>query len=237
GRGPMQSELYRFSAKLDQRRHRSRFRTPLPLSFRRSRRLRVLGPIEVAVLLVDGQCAEVASVAGRKPLRLLDPSDEPCRGSTKLQLGISIQAAGDVHRCEEKVAQLVGLPPVGRELGRGLRPARQLNPELGQLVVEVRESARDVRVLEPDEGGAPLRLARQEESRKVLGDVVKDPLALLLGPLQVLPAVLYLARAHRRGRVPEDVRVPPYELVVNPPSDRFEICATLLLQEQSEEEN
>src|SRR5689334_3535101 len=96
--------------------------------------------------------------------------------------------------------------------------------ELAKLVVEIGERALDVRVLEAHRPRALLQLARIEQRRQRLGNVVEDPVASLLLPLDPLPA---RADALRRARldVAEDVRMPAHQLRVHESSDLGEVAA------------
>ena len=123
----------------------------------------------------------------------------------------------------------------GREEDVAELVAARLRPQLLDLVVEVAEGSGEVGVLETDRRRAPLNLLRVEERRQGLGHVVEDPLAPLLLGLQLLPALLDRAGG-RSGRVAEDVRVPPHELLVDRAGHGGEVAGPALLEEQGEEE-
>ena len=100
--------------------------------------------------------------------------------------------------------------------------------------VEVGDRAGEIRVLEADGLRALLDLARVQESREPLGDVVEDALAPLLLDLDPLPV-----RAHAVGGpgldVAEDVRVPAHELRVHAAGHLREVAGATLLEQQREE--
>src|SRR5439155_1309098 len=110
----------------------------------------------------------------------------------------------------------------------------EIRLELAQLVVEIGNRALDVRVLEADRFGALLHLARIEQRRERLGNVVEDPLAPFLLAFDRLPVLLDAARRVRLD-VPEHVRVPAYELLVDQPRRRCKIPLALLLEREREE--
>jgi len=79
-----------------------------------------------------------------------------------------------------------------------------------------------------------LELPGVEQRRKRLGNVVEDPLALLLLRLDPLPVLPHPARRSRLD-LAEDVRVTADELLVDPPRHGLERPGLSLLQEQREE--
>ena len=119
-------------------------------------------------------------------------------------------------------------------LRRRLAFLRQRLLQLAQLVVEIGQRAGRVRVLEADRRRASLHLACVQQRGQRLRDVVEDALALILGALDLLPALADAARG-ARFRIAEHVRMPAHELLVHEPGDRLQIGAAALLQEQREE--
>ena len=91
-------------------------------------------------------------------------------------------------RGEEEVAELLGRA-VGLGLGRG-SGAVELGLQLGELVLEVGERARDVGVLEADRRRAPLHLARVQQRRAAIsGTSWKIPSRPSCSRLHRLPAL------------------------------------------------
>src|SRR5439155_17206016 len=129
--------------------------------------------------LVERQRAELASVARRQLLGLLDPGDEATGRSTQRELGVGRELAGDVDRRKEDVAELV---------------RRRLATKLADLIVEVAQRTVEIRIVEAHAGRPPLNLLRMEERRKRLGHVVEDPFAPFLLGLELLPAALDVPR-------------------------------------------
>ena len=118
---------------------------------------------------------------------------------------------------------------LGRRIGGG-----QLGPQLAELVLEVGERAREIRILEADRLRAQLHLPRVEQRRQTLGHVVEDSLAALVLALDLLPPLAHTACRPRLG-VAEDVRVARDELRVDAARRRLEIARTALLEQQREE--
>src|SRR3954451_18667436 len=120
----------------------------------------LLGKVVVAVLLLERQRAPIFAVFVREPLRLLDTPTESLRRASKLELGIDVQLARDVHCREEHVAQLV---------------RRMILLQLAHLVLEICERALDVGVLEAARLRAVLDLLREEQRGSVSGTSWKTP--------------------------------------------------------------
>jgi len=119
---------------------------------------------------------------------------------------------------------------LGRRVGRG-----QLGPKLLDLVREVSEGARGVRVLEPDASGPSLHLLRVDERGQRLGHVVEHALASFLLRLELLPA-LFDRPGRRRLGLGEDVRMAADELLANRPRDGGEVARASLLEEEGQED-
>ena len=115
----------------------------------------------------------------RRPRALgaLDALDEAPRHRAQRELGIDVQAPRDVDRGEEHVAELLEDVRMRLRLRRGLARLRERLLQLAQLVVEIGQRARRVRILEADRRRAPLHLARVEQRGQRLRDVVEDALA------------------------------------------------------------
>src|SRR5258708_28322435 len=122
----------------------------------------------------------------------------------------------------------------GREQDVPELAAAEIVLQLAQLVLEIRERAVEVRVVKADRFRALLRLARIEQGRQRVGHVMEDAFAALLFALDSIPVLLH-AHGRVRDDVTEDVRMPPYELLVDEPCRRLEVAGTSLLQEQCEE--
>ena len=101
--------------------------------------------------------------------------------------------AGDVDAGEQDVAELADERRQRLALGLRLGPVAQLGPKLGQLALEIAERVAGGGVLEADGSGAPLDLARFEQSRQGGRHVVEDALAALALDLDALPAVARVA--------------------------------------------
>src|SRR5262249_3579389 len=146
----------------------------------------------------------------------LDASAEALRGPPQLELRIDLELARHVHGREEDIAELV---------------ARRLLLELADFVLQIGERACEIGVLEADRLRALLDLARVENARERLGDVVEDPLAPFLLALDPLPV-----RAHAIGGlgldVPENVRVAPHELLVHAARNLREVARSPLLEQE-----
>ncbi len=166
--------------------------------------------------------------------RPLDPVREAPGHRTQRQLGVDVQPARNVDRREEHVSQLLEHAGIRLGLRRRLAGLCQSLPQLPQLVVEVGQRTRRVRILEVDRRGAPLELPRVEQRRKRLRDVVEDPLAALLLGLDALPVLPHAAR-RLRVHLAEDVRVPAHELLLDPARDRLQRAGAAFLEEQREE--
>ena len=94
--------------------------------------------------------------------------------------GIDVQPARDVDGGEEHVAHLLEHVRMRLRLRRRLAYLRERLLQLAQLVVEIGQRARRVRILEADRRRTPLHLARVQQRGQRLRDVVEDALALLL---------------------------------------------------------
>lgn len=194
----------------------------------------LLGEVEVSVLLLERELRKRPPLGLRELLRPLDALGEPFRHRAKRELGVDVQSPGHVDGGEENVAQLLEDVRIGLGLGRRLTGLGQSFAELAQLVLEIGKRAGRVRVLEVDGGGATLELPGVEQRGKRLGDMVEDPIPLLLLRLDPLPV---LADPDRSARLDlaEDMRVPADELLLDSARDRFERAGASLLQEQRQE--
>ena len=148
----------------------------------------LLRGVEVPVLLVERELGEDAPVVVRQHLGALDPVGEAPRRRSQRELGVDVQPPRDVDRREQDVADL--LEDVRVRLGLGIRLAcvRERRLQLAKLVVEIGERPVRVRVLEVDRRRAALELARVEQRGQRLGDVVEDPFAALVVPLDLAPS-------------------------------------------------
>src|SRR5205807_3714516 len=97
-----------------------------------------------------------------------------------------------------------------------------------------RDGAGEIRVLEPDALRPRLHLARVQQRRQPLWDVVEDPFAPLVLALQLLPALAHPLR-RLRLRIAEHVRMARDELRVDRPCRSLEVAGASLLQQQGEE--
>src|SRR5262249_7105874 len=149
------------------------------------RSLPLLRLIEVRVLPFERQLAPILAFVAREFLGDLHPAAEALRSPPNFELGVHIELARDIDRREQNVAELV---------------ARGLLLELTELVLQIGKRACEIRVLEADGFRALLDLARIQEPRQALRDVVKDTLAPFLLALDAFPV-----RAHPLGRAGLDV--------------------------------
>src|SRR4051812_4545724 len=191
--------------------------------------------VEIAILFVERELRPGASVARGELLGPLDPRPEAVGDGPQRELGVDVHLARDVDRCEEDVAELgehlcVRLDFRLRFSARGGHCFLQLT----QLVVEVRDGAGEIRILEPDGACAALHLARVQQRGKVLRDVVEDAFALLLLDLETLP-VLTDSACGGRVDLAEDVRVAADELLVHRARDLREVAGAALLEQQRQE--
>ena len=115
----------------------------------------------------------------------------------------------------------------------GRRLGRDLGAQLGQLLVEVAESASQVRVVETDCGRAAVGPSGQRSAGRFSGTSWKTPRDLLLD-LEALPVLAHAAGRVRR-RVAEDVRMARDELRVRTAGHLLEIARPTLGQELCEE--
>jgi hypothetical protein len=123
---------------------------------------------------------------------------------------------------------------IGLSLRHRLTGGRERLLELAQLVLQVGERPGRVGILELDRRRPPLQLPRVEQRRKRLGHVVEDPLPPFVARLDLLP-VLPNASGRSRLDIAEHVRVPPYELLVDPAGSLLQIAVPLLLEQEREE--
>ena len=152
----------------------------------------------------------------------------------QLELGIDVQPARDVDRREQHVAELGGDARVG--LGLRLRDRRrQLLAQLAQLVVEVRERAGEVRVLEADRLRTQLHLARVEQRRQPFRHVVEDPLAPLVLALDLPPTARARAPAVRASASPKTCGWRETSLAWIAARGRLEVACAALREQQREE--
>ena len=161
---------------------------------RRAHRRGLLGQVEQAILLLERKLAEGLPLRRCEPLGFLDTLDEATGGGAKLELGVDVQAPGDIHPGEEHVTELRRESRVRLGLGSGLGHPAELVAQLLQLLVEIAERAREIRILEANAHRATLHLASVDERRKILGEVVENALPPLLLGFQLLPASLDGAR-------------------------------------------
>ena len=110
---------------------------------------------------------------GRDRLRSFHALAEPLCRSAKLELRVDVELARDVHRGEQHVAELV---------------RSEVLLQLAQLVVEVGDGAREIRILEADRTRPHLHLLRVRQRRQPFGHVVEDPDAPLVVALQGSPS-------------------------------------------------
>src|SRR5690348_17833806 len=103
------------------------------------------------VLPVERQLDPRLAGVLRQPLRGLHALAEPPGRPAQLELGVGAQSPGDVRAREEHVAELLRLPLVASRV--------ELGAELTQLVLEIAERERRIRVVEPDGGRTALHLA------------------------------------------------------------------------------
>jgi hypothetical protein len=175
--------------------------------------------VEVRVLPLERQLAPILSGLCGKRLRNLDPTAEALRSPPHLELGVDLELPRDVDRRKEDIAELV---------------AGGLLLELAQLVLQVGERAREVRVLEADSLRALLDLARVKHPGQPFGDVVEDALAALLLDLDPLPFRADTIGGFRLD-VAEHVGMPPHELLVHAACHLREVACSSLLEQQREE--
>ena len=173
----------------------------------------LLGEVEVAVLLVECEL--------RPALAVLSASRSArSTRATKRSLIIRSASSGSTFRRRATLTEAKSTSPsssktcgCGSVSGAG-SPPPELGLQLAHLVVEVRDRALDVRILEADGAGATLHLAGIQQRRQRVGDVVEDALALLLLALDPLPVLAHAAGCPRLD-LTEDVRVPADELLVH----------------------
>jgi hypothetical protein len=190
--------------------------------------------VEVSVFLVERELGEAPALGRSELLRSLDAVGEAPRHRAQRQLRIDVQPPCHVDGGEQDVTELLE-ELRARLLLRGWlsnRGNRLL--QLAQLVVEVGEGRRGVGILELDRGGPPLQLPRVQERGEVLGDMVEDPLPVLLVGLEPLP-VLAHPPCRSRLDIAKDVRVARDQLLVDLPRDRSEVTAALLFEQQRQE--
>src|SRR4051812_14577831 len=191
--------------------------------------------VEVAILFVERQLRPRASVARGELFGPLDSRPETIGHGPQRELGVDVQLARDVDRCEEDVAELAEHLCVRLDFRLRLSACGGYRfLQLAQLVVEIGDRTGEIRVLEPDCARAALHLARVEQRRKVLRDVVEDAFALLLLDFDPFP-VLAHATGGRRIDLAEDVRVAADELLVHSLRDLREVAGAALFEQQREE--
>ena len=120
---------------------------------------RLLGEIEIAVLLVERELAPILAARGGEPLGSCHAIAKALCRAAQLELGIDVDPPRDVDGSEEHVA----------ELGRV-----EILLQLAQLVLEIGDGADRVRILEADGLRALLDLARVQQRGQRLGNVVED---------------------------------------------------------------
>ena len=131
----------------------------------------------------SGSSAKTRAVVVRQLLGALDPIGEAPRRRAQRELGVDVQPPRDVDRREQHVADLLeDVRDPARTSGAGSPALGERLLQLAQLVVEIGERPVRVRVLEVDRRRPALELARVEQRRQRLGDVVEDPFAPLVAP-------------------------------------------------------
>ena len=125
--------------------------------------IRLLGEVEVAVLPLERQRAPIFAVLAREPLGNLDPRRK--RSDARRS---SSSGSTSSFRATFTAANSTSPSSSARRSGD------EIVLQLAQLVVEVRERALDVGVLEPDRLRALLHLARVQQRGQRLRHVVED---------------------------------------------------------------
>src|SRR5207249_8423302 len=95
--------------------------------------------------------------------------------------------------------------------------------ELRELVLQIGKRTLEIRIFEADRCGATLHLARLEQRRQRLGNVVEDALAPFVLALDLLPAVPLRASARWLFGFSEDVGMAPDELRMDALRNAFQV--------------
>src|SRR6185312_1414685 len=138
---------------------------------------------------------EAASLARGKPFRFFDPGDEAIADGPQRELGIDVEAPGNVDCREEDIADLACNRGVGLGLSWPLAGALERFLELDELFVQILESRGRVGVLEPRGGRTALDLPGVDQGGQVARNIMENSLPALLFPLETFPIL-----AHATGR-------------------------------------